>query len=108
MTLITLSFFVNRTLGQIELLRQDDIGFGKAFRRIMRSGFGKGGIGRNVLRPWVSFFRPSFHPWDKDDRLLLANGEAMLATMVAKRAGYRAEKPTAIRQPIAELQTQAA
>ncbi len=88
MALITLSFFINRTLGQIELLRQDGIGFAKAFRQIMRAGFGKGGIGRNVLRPWAAFFRPGFHPWDKDDRLLLAEGEAMLATMAAERAGF--------------------
>lgn len=88
MLLITLSFFINRTLGQIELLRQDGIGFAQALRCIMRAGFGKGGIGRNVLRPWVSFFRPSYHPWDKDDRLLLAEGEAMLATMSAERAGF--------------------
>jgi uncharacterized protein len=88
MLLITLSFFINRTLGQIELLRQDGIGFATAFRQIMRAGFGKGGIGRNVLRPWASFFRPRFHPWDKDDRLLLAEGEAMLATMSAERAGF--------------------
>lgn len=89
MMLITLSFFINRTLGQIELLRQDGIGFGTALRRIMRQGFGKGGIGRNVLRPWAAFFRPSFHPWDKDDRLLLAAGEAELALIAARRAGYQ-------------------
>lgn len=88
MLLITLSFFINRTLGQIELLRQDGIGFFTAFRSIMRTGFGKGGIGRNVLRPWASFFRPQFHPWDQDDRLLIAEGEALLAIMTAERAGY--------------------
>ena len=88
MLLITLSFFINRTLGQIELLRQDGIGFSKALRSIIRTGFAKGGIGRNVLKPWAAFFRPGFHPWDKDDRLLLAEGEAMLATMAAERAGY--------------------
>jgi uncharacterized protein len=88
MLLITLSFFINRTLGQIELLRQDGIGFRSALPGIMRGGFGKGGIGRNVLRPWASFFRPKFHPWDKDDRLLLAKGEAMLAIMAATRAGF--------------------
>ena len=87
MLLIALSFFINRTLGQIELLRQDGIGFGKALRGVVRCGFGKDGIGRNVLKPWAAFFRARFHPWDKDDRLLLAKGEATLATMAAKRAG---------------------
>lgn len=100
MTLITLSFFINRNLGQIELLRQDGIGFFTALRGIMQSGFGKGGIGRNVLRPWAAFFKPKFHPWDKDDRLLIAEGEAMLAIMAAERAGYDAvPKPDAALMP---------
>jgi uncharacterized protein len=100
MLLITLSFFVNRTLGQTELLRQDGIGFAKALRAIMRGGFGKGGIGRNVLRPWAAFFRPRFHPWDTDDRLLLAEGEAMLAIIAAERAGFgqRADAATDLPQ----------
>lgn len=89
MMLITTSFFINRTLGQIELLHQDGIGFWRALGAVMRAGFGKGGIGRNVLRPWASFFRPGFHPWDHDHRLLLAEGEATLATAAANRAGYR-------------------
>lgn len=88
MLAVTTSFFINRTLGQIELLRQDGYGFFGSLKRVLRTGFGKGGIGRNVLRPWVGFFRPGYHPWDQDDRLLLAQGEADLAKISAKRAGY--------------------
>lgn len=88
MLAVTISFFINRSLGQIELLRQDGFGFVAALKGIMRSGFGKGGVGRNVLGRWAHFFRPSFHPWDHDDRLLLATGEADLAKLAAKRAGY--------------------
>ena len=86
MLAVTTSFFINRTLGQIELLRQDGVGFWTSVRGVLRSGFGKNGIGRNVLRPWVSFFRPNFHPWDQDDRLLLVQGEASLAIISAERA----------------------
>jgi len=89
MLAVTTSFFINRTLGQIELLRQDGVGFWTAFKNVMKSGFGKGGIGRNVLRPWAAFFRAGYHPWDTDDRQLLAKGEADLATIAANRAGYR-------------------
>lgn len=89
---VTASFFINRSLGQIELLRQDGYGFFAAAMGIMRSGFGRGGVGRNVLGRWVHFFRPSFHPWDHDDRLLLAKGEADLAALAARRAGYRSDK----------------
>lgn len=90
MLAVTTSFFINRTLGQIELLRQDGVGFWTSIRGVLRSGFGKNGIGRNVLRHWASFFRPNFHPWDQDDRLLLAQGEANLATISAERAGFQA------------------
>lgn len=101
MLAVTASFFVNRTLGQIELLRQDGFGFAWSLKSTLRAGFGKGGIGRNVLRPWASFFRPGYHPWDQDDRLLLAKGEADLAVIAAKRAGYvkrdgETEAPTSI------------
>ncbi|MBL0923413.1 MAG: metal-dependent hydrolase [Sphingomonadaceae bacterium] len=88
MLAVTTSFFINRTLGQIELLRQDGHAFLWSLKQIMRAGFGRGGIGRNVLAPWAAFFRPNYHPWDKDDRLLLAQGEADLATIAARRAGY--------------------
>jgi uncharacterized protein len=93
MLAITASFFINRSLGQIELLRQDGHAFFPALKGIMRSGFGKGGIGRNVLSRWAAFFRPGFHPWDHDDRLLLARGEADLAVLTAKRAGYGQNTP---------------
>ena len=88
MLAVTTSFFINRTLGQIELLRQDGYGFMWSLKKVMKAGFGKGGIGRNVLRPWADFFRIGFHPWNTDDRLLLAKGEADLAVIFAKRAGY--------------------
>jgi uncharacterized protein len=99
MLAVTLSFFINRSLGQIELLRQDGVGFFPALKGIMSSGFGKGGLGRNVLGRWASFFRPGFHPWDHDDRLLLAAGEADLALMAAKRAGYRSNEHSDSPQP---------
>jgi predicted metal-dependent hydrolase len=95
MLAVTTSFFINRTLGQIELLRQDGYGFFTALKNVVATGFGKGGIGRNVLRPWAAFFRPGYHPWDIDDRLLLAQGEADLASIAASRSGYgaRVEAP---------------
>ena len=88
MLAVTTSFFINRTSGQIELLRQDGFGFIPSLKNVLRAGFGKGGIGRNVLRPWAAFFAPGYHPWDKDDRLLLAKGEADLASIAAVRAGF--------------------
>lgn len=93
MLAVTTSFFINRTLGQIELLRQDGYGFMWSLKKVMKAGFGKCGIGRNVLRPWADFFNLNYHPWNTDDRLLLAKGEADLAVIAAKRAGYNESGP---------------
>ncbi len=37
------------------------------------------GLLRQVLPAWLAFFRPNFHPWQQDDRELIAKTEAGLA-----------------------------
>ncbi len=86
LTLITISFLINRTRGQMELLRQDGFSRSRALLGTLRFGFGKGGIGRNILRPFFDFFRPGFHPWDHDDRALIACGDAVLAARATAMA----------------------
>jgi uncharacterized protein len=81
MCAVSISFFINRSRGQIELLRQDGIGWKQALPRMLRYGFGKGGIGRRIMRPWAQFLKPGFHPWQIDDHALIAKGEAMIAAM---------------------------
>lgn len=108
MALITASFLVNRTAGQLELLRQDGMARWPAIKGVFRSGFGKGGIGRNIIRPWLAFFRPGYHPWDVDDRLLLAKGEADLARSKARRAGYEVPAPSVAAEQEAAAAKQAA
>ena len=34
---------------------------------------------RKILGAWLSFFLPGFHPWNHDDRSLIAAAEAALA-----------------------------
>ncbi len=85
MVLITASFVFNRTRGQVELLRQDGMRTFPALRGIARSVFGRGGIGRNVFKPWARFLTPGFQPWDIDDRALITKGEDMLARIEAEK-----------------------
>ena len=100
MTAITASFFFNRTVGQVKLLKQDGIPAFSALLGVLRCGFSKGGTARGVARSWLSFFRPGFQPWDIDDRLLVASGEADLATSAARRAGYEGSTMSAsVREP---------
>jgi uncharacterized protein len=86
LTAVTISFVINRTRGQLELLKQDGYRFTPALLGLVKCGFGKGGIGRHSIRPWFAFFRPAFHPWDIDDRHLIAKGEQMLEDIKAARA----------------------
>jgi uncharacterized protein len=85
MILISATFLYNRSRGQIELLRQDGFSLGQALRGILKSGFGKGGIGRNVTKPWLHFLKPGFHPWNIDDSALILQGEEQLAQAAAKK-----------------------
>lgn len=78
---VSFTFFINRTRGQVELLRQDGVGGRAALLRQLQYGFKKGGIGRRILKPWAQFLKPGFHPWDIDDHDLIAKGEAMLEAM---------------------------
>jgi uncharacterized protein len=85
MTLITFSFVFNRTCGQVELLRQDGFGTIRALYGITGSVFGRDGIGRNVVKPWLQFFKPGFHPWNIDDSALIVSGETELAQIKATK-----------------------
>lgn len=98
-TAVSLSFFVNRTRGQVELMRQDGMGWKQALPRLLRYGFAKGGIGRRVLKPWAKFLKPGFHPWQIDDHALIAKGEALIAALspapVASNAAVKTETAVA-------------
>ncbi|MBK6707140.1 MAG: metal-dependent hydrolase [Sphingomonadales bacterium] len=78
---VSLSFFINRTRGQVELLQQDGLSKPNGWWQCIRHGFAKGAIGRNVMGPWIEFFRPGFHPHQIDDSELLIRGENMLAAI---------------------------
>lgn len=65
--------FVSSMIGHVaDLLRQD--GFEpKTFRwRAIRYLFGKPGVLRKVLPAYLAYYRPGFHPWEIDDRALMA------------------------------------
>jgi uncharacterized protein len=78
---VTISFFINRTRGQVELLHQDGLPRWKGWLLSIRHGFATGSIGRNVIGPWLRFFAFGFHPNQIDDHGLLVRGENMLAAL---------------------------
>jgi uncharacterized protein len=75
MLLVSKNFWVNRYKGVIELLRQDGITGASAHLRVLWFLFGAPGAIRTLLPAWATFFMPGFHPWNHDDRTLIAKYE---------------------------------
>jgi uncharacterized protein len=79
MLLVTRNFLVDRSTGVLELLRQDGITGARAWRKMVWFAFVRPGMMRKILAAWLSFFLPRFHPWNHDDRPLIARAERSLA-----------------------------
>ena len=72
MLLVTRNFIVDRTAGAIELLRQDGITGVRAWSALLWTMWVRPGMMRKIFAAWVKFFLPGFHPWNEDDRALIA------------------------------------
>ena len=79
MMLVTRNFTVDRTLGALELLRQDGITGLRAWSRLLWFMWVKPGMMRRIFGAWAAFFMPGFHPWNVDDRHLIKRYEAEAA-----------------------------
>jgi predicted metal-dependent hydrolase len=78
MLLVTRNFIVDRSTGVLELLRQDGITGFRAVRKMLWFAWVRPGMMRKILGAWIAFFLPRFHPWNHDDRGLIARAEASL------------------------------
>lgn len=58
----------------------------QGWRQFWRVGFGEIGFLRKMVRPWFSYFRPGFHPWDHDNSHFLAGIEEHSAPWQTKAA----------------------
>ena len=79
MMLVTRNFLVDRTTGSIELMRQDGITGLRAWWLLMTYLWVRPGVFRKIAGAWLKYFLPGFHPWNEDDRHLLADYGAALA-----------------------------
>ncbi|HEX8217094.1 MAG TPA: metal-dependent hydrolase [Allosphingosinicella sp.] len=75
MLLVTRNFVVDRTKGTLDLLRQDGITGPRAWARFFWFAWVRPGMMRKILGAWAAFFMPGFHPWNHDDRALIAAEE---------------------------------
>lgn len=76
MLYVTRNFVVDRTEGALELLRQDGITGLRAWVPLMWVMWGRPGVMRKVFSAWAKFFLPGFHPWNEDDRALIAGWDS--------------------------------
>ena len=76
MLYVTRNFVVDRTAGALELMRQDGVTGLKAWRLLLWYLWVRPGMFRKIAGAWVHYFLPGFHPWNVDDRHLLAAYEA--------------------------------
>ena len=89
MLYVTRNFVVDRTAGALELLRQDGISGPRAWAGLAWYCLVRPGMVRKVFGAWFAFFLPRFHPWNVDDRALIASYEATYP--------YRQEPPRKVR-----------
>ena len=79
MLYITRNFLVDRTAGALELMRQDGVTGGRAWARLLWYLWVRPGMFRKIAGAWAKFVLPGFHPWNEDDRALLAAYDARAA-----------------------------
>jgi predicted metal-dependent hydrolase len=76
MLYVTRNFLVDRTGGALELMRQDGVTGLKAWVTLLWYLWVKPGMFRKIAGAWLKFFMPGFHPWNEDNRHLLARYDA--------------------------------
>jgi hypothetical protein len=75
---ISYTFLRGRVRAMRQFLKQDGIDGPSSWLRIFSYLVIYPGLLRQILPSWLSFFRPKFHPWQHDDRGLVAAHEAQL------------------------------
>jgi predicted metal-dependent hydrolase len=72
MLYVTRNFLVDRTAGALELMRQDGVTGLRAWSLLLTYLWVRPAMFRKIAGAWLKYFLPGFHPWNKDDRNLLA------------------------------------
>lgn len=75
----TVLFYISIGANLRDLFRQDGIDNPATWLRTVGYLWFKPGIARQVMSVYFSYYRPGFHPWEHDDRDLLASTEREFA-----------------------------
>jgi uncharacterized protein len=79
MFVTTILFTYTITRNVWEFFDQDDINTPRTWGRLLGYLWGKPGLLRAVAGSYLSYYRPGFHPWQEDDRALIAAMQAEYA-----------------------------
>ncbi|MCL6729810.1 metal-dependent hydrolase [Sphingomonas hankyongi] len=90
MMFVTRNFLVDRTTGALELMRQDGVTGARAWALLLWYLWINPGMFRKIAGAWGKFFLPGFHPWNEDDRHLLAGYDTSGEFDAAPRRKVRA------------------
>jgi uncharacterized protein len=84
MLVITKNFIAHRVRDTLDLLAQDGITGGATRRRLAAFLLWQPGVLRRIFPAWLAYFMPGFHPWNLDDRALMAEAERELNAVIGK------------------------
>ncbi len=79
MLVVTKNFIGHRVVDTLDLLAQDGLTGPRIKWRLLAYLIGRPGVLRRIFPAWLSYFMPRFHPWNLDDRALIAAAQASLA-----------------------------
>lgn len=79
MLLISIQFWRSTFRHMADFFRQDQINTAGTWWRVMHYLLVSPGMVRKIFLPYLSFYRPGFHPWMHDDRHLIADVERALS-----------------------------
>jgi predicted metal-dependent hydrolase len=82
---ISYTFLRGRVRAMRQFLKQDGMDGSGAWLRVFSFLLIYPGLLRQIFPAWLSFFRPGFHPWQHDDRALVAEHEARLGLPVLNK-----------------------
>jgi hypothetical protein len=80
MLIVSQNFISHRFQDALDLLAQDGITGWKVKAQLVAYLLWKPGVLRRIFPAWIAYFLPGFHPWNADDRALMAQAEQELAT----------------------------
>jgi uncharacterized protein len=87
MGLVSLQFWYFNFQRMADFFRQDNMNTPRTWWRVAKYLWVRPGMLRKILPDYLNFYRPGFHPWQRDDRGLIGKIDGELKLSAPPRAG---------------------